>query len=92
MLIARLFPFFQFDIISYGAGLTNMKLRNFAIASFIGMLPMTYVFASLGESFVVGNGVIGIIATLLIIAGFFVVPILIEKHNFLWLKGKIVLK
>lgn len=91
VLVARLFPFFQFDIISYGAGLTNMKLRNFAIATFIGMIPMTYAFATLGESIVVGSS-LAAVATILVIVGFFVVPIVIEKYNFLWLRGKIVIK
>jgi len=89
--VSRLFPFFQFDIVSYGAGLTDMKLRNFAIATFFGMIPMTFLFAKLGESFVVGS-FLTILATGLIIAGLFVMPILIQKYNFLWLKSKISIR
>ena len=91
VLVARLFPFFQFDIISYGAGLTNMRLKNFALATLIGMVPMTFLFTTLGESVVIGSS-FALIATVLVIIGFFVVPIAIEKHNFLGLRGKIIIK
>ena len=77
---ARLFPFFQFDVVSYGAGLTSMKLRNFAIATFVGMLPMTFVFASLGESFFAGK-LITVIATLGIIIAMFAVPFYVHKYK-----------
>ena len=77
---ARLFPFFQFDVVSYGAGLTSMKLRNFGIATFLGMLPMTFVFASLGESFFAGK-LITVIATLGIIIAMFAVPFFVNKNK-----------
>jgi len=91
VLISRLFPFFHFDIISYGSGLTNMRLKSFAIATFFGMIPMTFLFAYLGNSLVFGKTIV-VIASLVVIAGFFVVPLIIEKYNFLGLKGKIILK
>jgi uncharacterized membrane protein YdjX (TVP38/TMEM64 family) len=78
--IARLFPFFQFDIISYGAGLTNIKLRNFALATFVGMIPMTYVFAKFGTVLMVGN-LTSILLTVALISAMFIVPWLLKRHN-----------
>jgi uncharacterized membrane protein YdjX (TVP38/TMEM64 family) len=35
---SRLLPFFSFDVISYGAGLTKITLKKFALATFFGMV------------------------------------------------------
>lgn len=88
---SRLFPFFQFDIISYGAGLTNMKLRSFAIATFFGMIPMTYIFTNFGTGFSLGNYSV-IILSVILIALMFTVPWLINKYNVFNLKDKINIK
>ena len=48
--VARLLPIFSFDIISYGAGLTRMSLRVFAIATLLGMIPPTFALTYLGGS------------------------------------------
>lgn len=39
ILIVRLIPFINFDLVSYAAGLTSMKLKPFLIATGIGQLP-----------------------------------------------------
>lgn len=49
ILIARLLPFISFDIVSYAAGLTRMKLGSFIIATGIGQLPATLVYSYAGE-------------------------------------------
>lgn len=49
ILIARLLPFISFDIVSYAAGLTNMKLRSFVIATGLGQLPATLIYSYAGE-------------------------------------------
>ena len=49
MLIARLVPIVSFDIISYAAGLTPMRCRNFLGATLLGMAPATFLYAYLGE-------------------------------------------
>lgn len=48
VLVARLFPFISFDAVSYLAGLTRLRLSLFAIATLVGMIPMTFLFAHLG--------------------------------------------
>ncbi len=49
ILIARLLPFISFDVVSYAAGLTSMKLRSFLLATGVGQLPATLVYSYAGE-------------------------------------------
>lgn len=83
----RLLPIFQFDIVSYGAGLTNISLKRFAIATFIGMIPATFLFSYFGESIILGS-TFSVILTSVIVAGFFIAPIIIKKYNLFNLKDK----
>ena len=54
VLLARLVPAVSFDVVSYGAGLTKMSLTKFAVASFLGMLPLTFAYVSFGPLLTVG--------------------------------------
>jgi len=49
ILIARLLPFISFDVVSYAAGLTSMRLSSFLVATGIGQLPATLVYSYAGE-------------------------------------------
>ena len=49
--LTRLVPLFSFALVSYLAGLTAIRPWRFALATFVGMLPMTVVFATLGHGF-----------------------------------------
>lgn len=49
ILIARLLPFISFDIVSYAAGLTKMKIKDFVIATGLGQLPATIIYSYAGE-------------------------------------------
>jgi uncharacterized membrane protein YdjX (TVP38/TMEM64 family) len=51
VLLGRFAPFIPFDAISYSAGLTTMKLKNFLIPTVIGTLPRTLFYTSLGSFF-----------------------------------------
>ena len=51
ILLGRFAPFIPFDAISYSAGLTTMKLKNFVIPTVIGTLPRTLFYTSLGGFF-----------------------------------------
>lgn len=48
--LTRLIPVFSFALISYGAGVTTVTTWRFAGATLVGMLPMTFVFAGLGQT------------------------------------------
>jgi uncharacterized membrane protein YdjX (TVP38/TMEM64 family) len=47
---ARLIPIFSFEVVSYGAGFTNVSLKTFALATLFGMAPPTFAFTYLGSS------------------------------------------
>ncbi|RLJ19773.1 hypothetical protein DJ030_08400 [bacterium endosymbiont of Escarpia laminata] len=77
---SRLMPMISFDIVSYGAGLTKMSLVKFSIATYLGMLPLTYLYVTFG-AVVVEGGVISLIAGVTVVLLFFLVPRLIEKND-----------
>jgi uncharacterized membrane protein YdjX (TVP38/TMEM64 family) len=49
VLLARLLPFVPFDPVSFGAGLTPMRLWPFLAATGLGQLPATILYSYLGE-------------------------------------------
>lgn len=49
VLVARLIPVISFDVISFAAGLSGMKLRSFLMATGIGMIPGTIAYTVLGH-------------------------------------------
>lgn len=77
---SRMLPVFQFDIISYGAGLTNITLKKFAAATFFGMMPMTLLFAYYGRVMFSGDAFSVVFSTLVIVA-VFLAPVLIKKYS-----------
>ncbi|MBI4849660.1 MAG: TVP38/TMEM64 family protein [Nitrospirae bacterium] len=78
--ISRLVPFISFDIVSYGAGLTKMSLRAFTIMTFLGMIPLTFVYTSFGAVFIVHKGISTVLGVCMV-AIFFILPRWIEKHK-----------
>ncbi len=49
VLLLRLSPLFPFNLLNYGLGLTRVRLRDFVVASFLGMLPGTLLYVYLGS-------------------------------------------
>ena len=49
VLLLRLSPVFPFSILNYALGLTRVRLRDYVLASFIGMLPGTFMYVYLGS-------------------------------------------
>jgi len=49
--LTRLIPLFSFALVSYAAGVTAISFWRYALATTLGMLPMTFLFAGLGRSF-----------------------------------------
>jgi len=47
--ISRLVPFMSFDLVSYAAGLTALKLWRFALATLLGLLPISFALAHMGS-------------------------------------------
>lgn len=78
--LARLIPAVSFDMVSYGAGLTKMSWTKFAVATFVGMVPLTFVYVSFGPMLALSGPVVwggGAVVVLL----FFLLPQWIEKYD-----------
>lgn len=52
VLVSRLIPFISFDIVSYAAGLTKITFWRFAIATLVGIIPVSFLLAHLGSEMV----------------------------------------
>lgn len=64
--LSRLLPIFSFDLVSYGAGLTNMSLRAFAIATFLGMIGPTALLTYAGDQVVSGEWIFMILGVAMV--------------------------
>jgi uncharacterized membrane protein YdjX (TVP38/TMEM64 family) len=73
--VGRLVPGIAFDVISYAAGLTRMKFRNFIAATTLGIFPQTLLYSYLGRQapeyvalFLVTSGLVvaGVVAVAII--------------------------
>ena len=49
VLLLRLSPIFPFNLLNYALGLTQVKLRDYVLASFLGMLPGTVLYVYVGS-------------------------------------------
>jgi len=47
--LLRLSPIFPFNVLNYALGLTRVSLRDYIIASLLGMLPGTFLYVYLGS-------------------------------------------
>jgi uncharacterized membrane protein YdjX (TVP38/TMEM64 family) len=83
MVVARLVPIFSFDIVSYGAGLTKMSLKAFALATFVGMTPPTFALTYLGSAVVTVQWPF-ILAGGLLVVIFLLLPKWIMNHRMSW--------
>ncbi len=84
--LSRLVPFLSFDLISYGAGLTGMSPSRFVVTTFLGTLPLTFAYVSLGSMVRFDSPwtwALGGAAALLMV----VLPRWVENRNFLGLRG-----
>jgi len=79
--VSRLIPFISFDVISYGAGLTRMSLWKFSVATFFGMLPMTFLFAYYGSIFNI-NSTLTYVLGVIMVAAFLLLPKWLERSSF----------
>jgi uncharacterized membrane protein YdjX (TVP38/TMEM64 family) len=46
----RLIPLFPFNGLNFALGLTKIKFKDFVIGTFIGMIPLTFIYIYFGES------------------------------------------
>lgn len=79
VLLFRLIPVINFDLISYLAAFAKVRFIPFALATLIGIIPGTFAYNFLGSSFISGNPKIIILAAV-VFSLLTVVPILIRNH------------
>ncbi len=48
--LLRLSPFFPFNVLSYVLGLTQVRMRDYVVASFLGLLPSTILYVYIGSA------------------------------------------
>lgn len=81
VLFARLEPVFSFALVSYGAGLTSMSLRTFAVSTLLGMLPGTVILNYYGRSLFSGSLLLQIAFGLALVVLILILPIWIKRRN-----------
>ena len=52
VIVLRVAPIFPFPVANYGLGLTRVRLRDYLIGTFLGIIPATFVFVSFGNAVV----------------------------------------
>lgn len=77
--ITRLIPVVSFDMVSYGAGLTKMSLSWFSLATFLGMLQLTFVYNNFGAALVVDGRLAVVVGTVMVLL-FFLMPVWVERY------------
>lgn len=80
VLVSRLLPIFFFDLISYGAGLTNMSLRAFALVTFLGMIPPTLMLTYAG-SYVASGHWVAVVLGLAMVVLLLLIPKLATRYS-----------
>jgi len=89
VLVARLEPVFSFALVSYGAGLTGMSLRSFALGTLVGMTPGTVLLNYYGKTFFTGVTLWQQISMgLALVVVLLVIPVWIRRKSPDWPRGK----
>lgn len=82
MLYIRLIPLFPFNVINYLCGLTPVRYKSYTIATFVGMLPGTFVYVYLSTSAVnIRENPLGIIVPIVLVVLLTVGTIIIKKKK-----------
>ncbi|MNF79929.1 TVP38/TMEM64 family inner membrane protein YdjZ [compost metagenome] len=80
VLYMRLMPFFPFDGISYGAGLSKIRFWDYTWATFIGIIPGAIVYNVFGASL---NDIWSwkFLGAVVMYAVFAIVPLVIKRRQ-----------
>lgn len=85
MLIIRLIPGPPFAVWNFAAGIARMRFRDYALATFLGLIPSHVIFAYCADSLVNGTMTegealkrLGVVSALLIVL--ILIPVLIKKY------------
>ncbi len=86
MLFLRLVPVFPFFLVNLAPALTTIRLRTYVLATFIGLIPGTFVFVSLGEALAGIDSLAGLVSWRTLVAfamlgALALVPILVQRRR-----------
>lgn len=84
--LSRLLPIFSFDLVSYGAGLTNMSLQAFAVATLLGMIGPTFLLTSAGEQVVSGEWVLMVLGLAMVALMVLIPKLMIRYRTARWVR------
>ncbi|MDR4467265.1 MAG: TVP38/TMEM64 family protein [Nitrospira sp.] len=84
--LSRLLPIFSFDLVSYGAGLTNMSLRAFAVATLLGMIGPTFLLTYAGEQVVSGEWVLIVFGLAMVSLLLFIPKLMVRYRTARWVE------
>jgi uncharacterized membrane protein YdjX (TVP38/TMEM64 family) len=79
ILATRLLPVFQFDIVSYAAGMTKVRRWKFQAATIAGMAPITFLLTYSGQAIIV-NPWLAATLTIAVIVLMYSIPKKIAKN------------
>ncbi|WP_408011358.1 TVP38/TMEM64 family protein [Pseudalkalibacillus sp. A8] len=82
VLLFRFIPLFNFDLISYTAGVSKVRFRDFFLGTLIGIIPGTFAYNFLGSSLVKGDPKI-ILFAVIVFTALTVVPMWVRNK---WMK------
>lgn len=74
---SRLLPFVSFDLVSYAAGLTVLAFWRFAIATFAGIVPASFLLAHFGKEMATGETE-RILISVVALGGMTLIPVVIS--------------
>jgi uncharacterized membrane protein YdjX (TVP38/TMEM64 family) len=78
--VSRLVPFISFDLVSYGARLTPLKVWRFALAALAGLIPASFLLAHFGDKFSSSNSEEAMYV-LLVLGVIFLIPIALKGFS-----------
>lgn len=74
--VSRLIPFLSFDLVSYGAGLTQIKAWRFLLATLFGLVPASFLLAHFGGE-MAATDLNEAMLLLLLLGGVTVIPVVL---------------
>ncbi len=78
--VSRLIPFMSFDLMSYAAGLSPIKAWRFAVATLLGLIPVSFALAHFGSEIGEGNFQ-AVVAVILLLGLMTVAPLLLQMYR-----------
>jgi uncharacterized membrane protein YdjX (TVP38/TMEM64 family) len=76
LLVLRLIPVFPFAVLNYGAGVAGVRLRDFVLATTLGLITSNYVFAYSADALLRGNMTEGEAVKRLAIVGLLLISVI----------------